>query len=108
MGLLGLINEGGKIVSVIEGTSLLGLPAPQDRDAGYVLLLRHAGSEVGLRVDAVEAIENVAPHELALPEGDLAAQPAGCIAGVAPGRLIVLNVRQLLSHPVFQSDSSEN
>jgi purine-binding chemotaxis protein CheW len=105
--LLGLINVGGEIQTVFDTARLLGLPTPADCGVGHVLLLRHAQREVALRVDRVEAIENIDPETLLTPERNNPAEALQYIEGIAPARLIVLNVRRLLSHPVFAPEPIE-
>jgi chemotaxis signal transduction protein len=110
--LLGMINVGGEIRCVIDAACLLGLPATQDREEGHVALLRQAEIEVALRVDRVEAIEEVSPETITTATLSGAEQNGAVgemryVEGVAPGRLIVLNVQNLLSHPIFKSDAVE-
>lgn len=62
--LAGVINVHGEIRPVIDLRRLAG-PAPEPgRGLASVLLLRHAGSVMGLLVDAVEDLRLVAAQEL--------------------------------------------
>jgi len=66
--LLGLINRGGEILSVVDLARLLALPE-QDRADGYVMVVREGDFEVGFMVDRLEKIEPI-------PLASLAAAPA--------------------------------
>ncbi len=105
--LLGLINVGGEIQSVFDAARLLGLPATTDCGVGHVLLLRHAQCAIALRVDRVEAIEDIGSETLLTSEQNSPAEALQYIEGIAPGRLIVLHARRLLSHPVFTPETIE-
>ena len=98
----------GEIRSVVDAAELLGLPSNGDRGEGQVILLRHSHVEVGLRVDHVEAIETIIVNLLSRPDGSEGGPSIRYIEGMTPNSLIVLSVRQLMSHPVFETDKVEN
>ncbi|HEX3997934.1 MAG TPA: chemotaxis protein CheW [Pirellulales bacterium] len=106
--ILGIINVSGDIRSVLDAANLLGLASNDDRVEGHVILLRHANFEVGLRVDRVEAIEAIDIASLSHPEDTEAEPTLRYVEGVTPESLIVLSMRQLMSHSAFQSTSLEN
>jgi purine-binding chemotaxis protein CheW len=67
--LLGVINHRGHICSVLDLARLLTTSrdrqgALPDGRGSYILLLRRPGREIGLRVDGIDAIREVAPDAL--------------------------------------------
>jgi purine-binding chemotaxis protein CheW len=106
--IVGVINVSGEIRSVVDAGELLGLSSDVDRGEGQVILLRENNLEVALRVDRVEAIETIALGSLAHAEDTDEVSTMRYVEGMAPDSLIVLNTRQLMSHPVFQSNPIEN
>jgi purine-binding chemotaxis protein CheW len=102
--IVGIINVGGEIRSVVDAAELLGVSASATSGEGQVVLLRHANLEVGLRVDHVEAIETIAADSLVRAESVENSPSLQYVEGVTPESLIVLNMRQLMSHSVFQSE----
>lgn len=57
--LLGVINVRGRICSVLDLARILDLAQVGDREGGYIVLVRHEGVHVGLKVDEIEQIEMV-------------------------------------------------
>lgn len=94
--LLGLINVRGELCSVVDLARLLELP-PSDGASGYVVLLRHAGLETGVRVDAVEKI---VPLDLAalLPLDEASTgMPTRYVQGVTADRLMLLRAEAIVA-----------
>ena len=98
--LVGLINVGGEITSVLDLARLLKLPGASER-RGYVLLLRTSQAAVGLRVNELPSIENVPQDSLrAGYEGHrLADSPL--VQATMPDGLVLLRPRAVLSHPLL-------
>ncbi|HEY5313670.1 MAG TPA: chemotaxis protein CheW [Pirellulales bacterium] len=99
--LLGAINVRGHICSVLDLARMLELPADGDRPPGYIVLLRGAAVEVGLRVDGVQQIATIVRGELDCLGGELAAWSSQYLLGRTPSGIGVLNVEAVRSHPVF-------
>ena len=112
--LLGVINIRGEIRSVVDLGRLLGLPQAEQQEPdpalalqarGYVLLLRHEGREVGVRVDQIDKVQRLALEQLAIPSeggGDL---PVHYLKGRSPDRVLVLDTQALFAHSVFAGRS---
>jgi purine-binding chemotaxis protein CheW len=100
--LLGVINVHGEIRSVVDMGRLLDVPTGT---AGYVLLLRHQGRQVGLRVDSIEHIRLLAPGEIAAP-GDSETDALPFLRGLTPDRVRVLRTDALLDQPLFRATTS--
>ena len=107
--LVGVINRRGQIRSVVSLYRLLELSGPEsERGSGYIIMLRGADVEIGVRVDQVERITSVSLNSLAAlsEEGD--SVRSGYIRGVSPEGVIVLNISAILAHPFFKGDSDGN
>lgn len=110
--IIGVTNVDGAIRSVVDVAALVGLPFEGQRIGGHIVLLRHAGTEICIAVDHVEAIQSVVEESLARPAADETPRDGvnheaavRYIDGVAPDSLIVLDLPKLMSHPVFLSNS---
>ena len=101
--LLGVTSVRGEIRSVLDLAHLLALPGEHDASRGYIVLVRHAGQEIGLRVDAVERIESIAPESLLAIDGqERTGEHPGRVR--TPGRATVLTVEEIFS----RLDRSDN
>jgi purine-binding chemotaxis protein CheW len=99
--LLGVVNIRGHIYSVLDLAQILGLSKHPDACCGCIVLVRHDGFEVGLRVDVVDQIDQVAPDQLASTSDDLDSLSTPYVQGRTVGGLSVLNLAAVFSHPVF-------
>lgn len=99
--LLGVINVRGRICSVLDLARILELPDAGGRDRGYIVLMRHAGVHVGLKVDRVDQVEAVTREELEGLHDDLSAISSPYIRSRTASRICVLNTGAIFSHPVF-------
>jgi chemotaxis signal transduction protein len=99
--LLGAINVRGHICSVLDLARILELPVEGERAPGYIVLMRSAAIEVGLRVDSVQQIETIVRGELDCLGGELAAWSSQYLLGRTPGGVGVLNIEAVYAHPVF-------
>lgn len=64
--LLGIVNLQGEVRSVLDLRRLLSLPDGGANADGYVLLLRHNGGLVGLRVEQLDEVRHIARSEVLL------------------------------------------
>jgi purine-binding chemotaxis protein CheW len=101
--LLGVMNVRGEICSVLDLARLLNLPLAADRPRGYVVLVRHEGRDVGLRVDEVERIENLTPETLVALHGDGKPLEEIATSARAPGQTTLLNLENLLAAALADS-----
>jgi chemotaxis signal transduction protein len=99
--LLGVINVRGDIRAVADLRRLLGLTPGEDTPAGYVVMLRHTGSAMGLRVDRIEQVRQVDPVQL-LPGTDGAAPIHGSrfVKALTADTVMLLDAGAVLSHLV--------
>ena len=99
--LLGVFAHRGRICPLLDLAALLGLPAAPDLEgSAYVLLLRRAGHEVGLKVGPIEAIRRLAADAIA--RADVGQTPiAPFLEGLADDGSRLLSAAALLAHPVF-------
>jgi len=80
--LLGVINVRGEVRSVVDLARLLGLPKTEEKRAGYILLLRRQGQEIGLRVEQLEQVRLLSFEEAAGP-------PSPYVKGRSEGVLLL-------------------
>jgi len=82
--LLGIRHLRGRIMPVLDGRRRLGLPEqpPADAERVRVVMLSHAGQMVGLRVDAVGELLNIAGAEVAPPQIGRANRTDDPVSGV--------------------------
>ncbi|HTQ39677.1 MAG TPA: chemotaxis protein CheW [Pirellulales bacterium] len=99
--LLGVVNIRGRIYSVLDLAQMMGLSKSDDLQRGAIVLARHAGIEVGLRVDEVEQIELFSLDQLIATSDDLAALSTAYVQRRTANGLAVLNLAAVFSHPVF-------
>jgi purine-binding chemotaxis protein CheW len=104
--LLGVINVRGRICSVLDLARILGQAEHGDRASAYIILARHRGIEIGLRVDDVDRIAAVTSAELDELAGDLAALNTRYIRGCAADRVAVLDLEAVCSHFVFNPEAT--
>jgi purine-binding chemotaxis protein CheW len=102
--LLGVINVRGRICSVLDLARILGLPEQADRTAGYIVLARQRGIEIGFRVDNVERIASITSAELEDSASDLSALNACYIRGRATEGAAVVDLEAVCSQFVFRSE----
>jgi purine-binding chemotaxis protein CheW len=96
---LGVINRRGELRAVLDLGPLLGLPENGQKDAGFVLILRRQGREIGLKVDRIEDLRAIRPEELSAPgEGKYVKQ-------IASGTLMLLSVEAVLAEVYSKQES---
>jgi purine-binding chemotaxis protein CheW len=102
----GVINLHGELQAVVDLARLLALPedgGPGNKDSnkengpGFVLLLRRHGQGIGLKVDLIEGLREIAPEELSLPA------QGKYVTGLAPGKLMLLSADAVLAE-VFSKE----
>lgn len=99
--LLGVINVRGDIRSVADLCRLLELTPGEDTPAGYIVMLRHAGNAMGLRVDRIEQVRQIDPVQL-LSGTDGAAPIHGSrfVKALTADTVMLLDAGAVLSHLV--------
>lgn len=104
--LWGVVNVSGEIRPVLDLQHILGLPAAAQADAaGYILLLRRGGREVGIHVHRIDGVRPVGKAELAARAGAQAMGADRFIKSCCPGPLAVLDAEAIRSHPVFGKEN---
>ena len=105
--MLGVIDVRGEIRSVLYLARLLGLPIPQERqNTGLILMIRKVNHQIGLYVDAVEQILRLSPDRIIPPDETNLSLPSQFVEGLTTDTLIILNIKTLLSHPLFSGEPS--
>jgi len=67
----GVINLRGELVAVLDLARVLELPERGERgnregEPGFVLLLRRHGQRIGLKVDRIDGLREIAPEEISV------------------------------------------
>jgi purine-binding chemotaxis protein CheW len=92
--LLGIRHLRGRIVPVMDGRLRLGLPPLEEGGHGAVrlVMLSHEQHLIGLRVDAIGELLDVAPEAIAPPPPDRASRSDDPVRGVfaVPGGFVAL------------------
>lgn len=95
----GVTNLNGKIVSVLDLRHFFGLEVLTDADdltSAMVIVVEGAGLEMGLLVEGVQAVQEIAPSAFSSHVGQ---EMAVGIAGVHVDGLVLLDIEQLFRDP---------
>jgi purine-binding chemotaxis protein CheW len=96
---LGVINLRGELRSVLNLGILLTPSEGGNGEAGFVLMLRRPGKEIGLKVDRIEELREIQQEELMPP-------PQGSYGlGLVSGALTLLNVDRVLQDALLKEES---
>ncbi|MGH8504761.1 MAG: chemotaxis protein CheW [Stenotrophobium sp.] len=87
---LGVINLRGSIVTVVDLRQKLGLPVVAD--SACIIIVTHGGQPVGLRVDHVAEVLNLAAQSIKPPPATHVAASQSAVTGIVSrqGRLLTL------------------
>ena len=93
---LGVFNLRGRITTLLEIRSFLGLPRRGLSDLGQVIVVRGAGLEFGFVCDRIDGVADCAIDELQAP-------PAGArhLKGLTPQGRLLLDLDSLLADPAL-------
>jgi chemotaxis signal transduction protein len=86
-----VINLRGELRSVADGRRLLLPASGAGGDSGFILMLRRAGQELGLKVDRIDEFLEIRREELSH------AEPGSLSQGIAGGAVMLLNVDAVLA-----------
>ena len=106
--LLGVINVQGEIRSVVDLGRLLELPAREESTAGFVLLVRKRGRQVGLRVDGIDKIQMVPPEEWAAAGEGETGMGLRFLKALGPDHLRLLSTEAVFAHAIFRGSRVPN
>ncbi|MBW1988137.1 MAG: purine-binding chemotaxis protein CheW [Deltaproteobacteria bacterium] len=110
---LGVVNVRSRILSVLDTEKLLGVARDKKRAPSRLIVLEAADMEFGLAVDGVEGVDSLPESQIHPPPDTLARGNAKYIRGVTPGRVVVLDGKQILSdkslrmEPAGQEDADQ-
>jgi purine-binding chemotaxis protein CheW len=87
---LGVINLRGELRAVLDLRNLLAPSDGGNGAAGFVLMLRHPGKEIGLKVDHIEELREIRQEDLMPPPHETYGK------GLVSGTLLLLSVDAVL------------
>jgi purine-binding chemotaxis protein CheW len=104
--LLGVTNLRGEIRSVLDLRRILDLPVSDadgdgNGESGDLLLVRHHGVEVAMRVDRVESVQRISADEMMGGDASDRRHAAGYVRGVTRDRICLINLAAVFEHPAF-------
>lgn len=101
--ILGVINVHGRLVPIFDLGRTLGLPSQGTITKGVVIVAAAESEEIGLRVDAVEGMREVAVRDMtpAPPTG------SACLKGIMPDGLFLLDTPALFAAITTNRSQSE-
>lgn len=94
----GVMNLRGELRPVVDLSRLLGLSNAEEKDRGFVLVLRCPGRQIGLMVDGLEKISEIRPEGLSVTG-------QGRYTQFVSGTLMILNVNAILAQ-VFSKEEA--
>ena len=100
--LLGVANLQGEVRSVLDLRRVLKLPDGDAESSKYILLLRKDGCEVGLRVEQINEVRQVAWEDVAKIDDQATNELTECVTGVARDNLIILRPDVFFENYSFQ------
>jgi purine-binding chemotaxis protein CheW len=93
----GVVNVGGRIVSLVDLKVKFELPDAGLTAASMVIILSSPAMEIGLLADEIFGIEKIPAESLQAQLPSLSGVRAEYLKGVAPGGLVVLDGARILS-----------
>jgi len=102
--LVGLAAVRGVPVPVVDLGRCLGVPRPGITDLARIVVLGEGMPELGLVVDAVDAVATISRAQLRPPEEAMAAHDL--LHGIAPDGTAVLAAQALAADPRFTFDDA--
>jgi purine-binding chemotaxis protein CheW len=95
---LGVMNVRGELRSVLDLGHLLAPSNRENREAGFVLMLRRTGKEIGLKVDRIEELREIRPENLT------ESIPGSFGKGLVSGALMLLSVDAVLEAVLIKEE----
>jgi len=96
----GIINNRGKITSVIDLCIRFGIQRTNQTDEASILILEHKGSLLGVRTDVIDSVIEITPEQLSPPPNLSASTQAKFMEAVARTErqlIVILNTEKLFS-----------
>lgn len=93
---LGIMNVRGRILPVVDLSSLLGLTQPRPSEQSTVILMRAGDLEVGVVTDLVIGVRSLSLATIHPPLSTLAKSRARYLRGITSEGLVVIDATKLL------------
>ncbi len=95
--IMGIINVRGKILSIIDIKKFFSLPNTDITNLNKVIIVNHNEIEVGILADEILGNSNIQLNKLQAKITTVTDLNKNFIIGVTKGKLIVLDIKELLS-----------
>lgn len=101
--LKGVVSVRSELCCVVDLAAVLGLKEESiEAKRGYILLLRSESFPVGLKVKSVHQVQSIERATIDNHDGASSNLGSRFIRGVEANSLILLNLNNVLAHPVFR------
>ncbi len=106
---LGIVNLRGRIMPVFDLKKFFDLPEQGLTDLHRIIVVSHAGVELGLLADVVRSVRSIGIDRLQTSLPTLTGIRAQYLKGVTDERLVVLDLARVLADPkIIVNDSAES
>ncbi|OQX79385.1 MAG: hypothetical protein B6D64_04965 [Bacteroidetes bacterium 4484_276] len=106
--ILGIINIRGKIISIIDIKKFFNLPEKEISNINKVIIVKHNDIEVGLLVDEILGNTGIYLDTLQKKITSITEVPENFIVGVSKKRVILLDIKEILSNQKIIVDEEIN
>ncbi len=93
----GVTNVRGKIISIINLKTFLGMVTKGITDLNKTIILQHNGMEFGIIADAIEGTNNISEQSLSTAPATLHGKGASFVKGLTKNGTIILDGVRLLT-----------
>ena len=101
---VGAINLQGTVVAVVDLRQLLELPASAVSNLSRVVVLHSEEMSVGLLADSISGVRRVSKKDFQAGLQTLTGASATYLEGVTSDRMILLDVKRMLSDPKLSAE----
>ncbi|MDD4964600.1 MAG: chemotaxis protein CheW [Gallionella sp.] len=98
----GVVNHRGELLTILDLKQFFRMPALALAGECRIVVVKHAGTRIGLLVDEVDGNEEYQSDELAPPLGSDGVTNMEYVLGIHAGRVTLLNVAALLNDPALR------
>jgi purine-binding chemotaxis protein CheW len=98
----GVVNHRGELLTILDLKQFFRMPALALAAECRIVVVKHAGTRIGLLVDAVDGNEEYQGNDLAPPLGSDGVTNMEYVLGIHAGRVTLLNLAALVNDPALR------